>query len=96
VVVQLLEVFCCLLDVFFAGSVFATGGDILSTGERKPVRLEAEQRQSKKCEFGGCRSLNFRSTDYCWKHQEGKPHQSDGPIPIRTTGESSWWEPKEE
>ena len=30
---------------------------------------------SRKCQFAGCRSLTFRSTDYCWKHQEGKPHE---------------------
>ena len=29
----------------------------------------------RKCQFAGCRSLTFRSTDYCWKHQEGKPHE---------------------
>ena len=29
----------------------------------------------RKCQFADCRSLTFRSTDYCWKHQEGKPHE---------------------
>ena len=93
-VVQLLEVFCCLLDVFFAG---ATGTTLLSEfGESKaPVTLENNQR-SKKCEFGSCRSLTYRSTDYCWKHQSGKPHEYDGPFQTRTNGESSWWEPKDE
>ena len=93
-VVQLLEVFCCLRDVFFAG---ATGTTLLSEfGESKdPVTLENNKR-SKKCEFDSCRSLTFRSTDYCWKHQGGEPHESDGPTPIRNNGESSWWEPKDE
>ena len=31
----------------------------------------------RKCQFAGCRSLTFRSTDYCWKHQEGKPHEDE-------------------
>ena len=31
--------------------------------------------RDRKCQFSGCRSLTFRSTDYCWKHQEGKPHE---------------------
>jgi len=29
----------------------------------------------RRCQFVNCRSLTFRSTDYCWKHQEGKPHE---------------------
>ena len=29
----------------------------------------------RKCQFADCRSLTFRSTDYCWKHQDGKPHE---------------------
>ncbi|MBR80106.1 MAG: hypothetical protein CMA88_04940 [Euryarchaeota archaeon] len=37
----------------------------------------------KGCSYGNCKSLTFRSTDYCWKHQDGKPHVTDGP---------AWWE----
>ena len=49
----------------------------------------------RKCQFADCRSLTFRSTDYCWKHQEGKPHESDGPWKPNA-GDSFWWENKEE
>jgi hypothetical protein len=35
------------------------------------------------CSYGNCRSLSYRSTDYCWKHQDGKAHITDGP---------AWWE----
>ena len=27
----------------------------------------------RKCQFADCRSLTYRSTDYCWKHQEEPP-----------------------
>ncbi len=37
----------------------------------------------KGCSYGNCNSLTFRSTDYCWKHQDGKAHVTDGP---------AWWE----
>jgi len=107
-VVQLLEVFCCLLEVF--GATAAGAGALPAFGESKgPVTLSNHQRskkcefdscsnhqRSKKCEFDSCRSLTFRSTDYCWKHQDGKPHESDGPATIRTNGEASWWESKDE
>ena len=100
-VVQLLEVFCCLLDVFgfFAGA--AGAGALPAFGESKGRVTLADHQQSNsneslRCEFDSCRSLTFRSTDYCWKHQDGKPHESDGPATIRTNGEASWWESKDE
>jgi hypothetical protein len=93
-VVQLLEVFCCLLEVF--GATAAGAGALPAFGESKgPVTLSNHQR-SKKCEFDSCRTLTFRSTDYCWKHQDGKPHESDGPATIRTNLEDPWWESKDE
>ena len=93
-VVQLLEVLCCLIDIFAVGATGASA--IPAFGESKgPVTL-ANRHRSKKCQFADCRSLTFRSTDYCWKHQEGMPHDSDGPVTVPTTGESSWLEPKDE
>jgi len=91
-VVQLLEVFCCLMDIFAIG---AGASGIPAFGESKaPVSL-ANHHRSKKCQFADCRSLTFRSTDYCWKHQEGKPHESDGPW--KPNSENSFsWETKEE
>lgn len=49
----------------------------------KPIISQNEQKN--KCSQNGCRSLTFRSTDYCWKHQDGKPHVSDGL-------NANWWE----
>ena len=70
--VQLLEVFCCLMDIFAFG---AGASAIPALGESKgPVSLANHQRDNK-CQFADCRSLTFRSTDYCWKHQDGKPHE---------------------
>tara|TARA_B100000676_G_C17753045_1_gene667575 strand:- start:367 stop:645 length:279 start_codon:yes stop_codon:yes gene_type:complete len=90
--VQLLEVFCCLMDIFAVG---AGASAIPALGESKgPVSLANNQR-SNKCQFADCRSLTFRSTDYCWKHQDGKPHESDGPLKPNA-GDSFWWENKEE
>ena len=47
---------------------------------------EAAERQRKqlvKCAMDHCNSLSFRSSEYCWKHQDGKRHETDGP---------GWWE----
>ena len=91
-VVQLLEVFCCLMDIFAVG---AGASAIPALGESKgPVSL-ANNRRSNKCQFADCRSLTFRTTDYCWKHQDGKPHESDGPWKPDSE-DSFWWEDKEE
>ena len=91
-VIQLIEVFCCLVDIFAVG---AGASAIPALGESKgPVSLANNQR-SNKCQFADCRSLTFRSTDYCWKHQDGKPHESDGPWKPNA-GDSFWWEDKQE
>ncbi len=90
-VVQLLEVFCCLVDIFAVG---ASASSIPAFGESKgPVSLANHQRDNK-CQFANCRSLTFRSTDYCWKHQEGRPHESDGPWKPDAV-DSFWWEDEE-
>ena len=53
----------------------------------------------RKCQFADCRSLTFRSTDYCWKHQEGKPHEKNPEItstPEKTSQKpitEIWWVP---
>ena len=42
-----------------------------------------QRKQMMKCAMDYCHSLNFRNTNYCWKHQDAKPHETDGP---------AWWE----
>tara|TARA_B100000959_G_scaffold278857_1_gene337939 strand:+ start:658 stop:939 length:282 start_codon:yes stop_codon:yes gene_type:complete len=44
---------------------------------------EGDEDEHPHCSFGECRSLTMKSTGFCWKHQDGKHHISDGP---------AWWE----
>ena len=44
---------------------------------------ETQRKQLVKCAMDHCNSLSFRSSEYCWKHQDGKRHETDGP---------GWWE----
>ena len=44
---------------------------------------ERQRKQSVKCAMDQCRSLSFRDSEYCWKHKDGKRHETDGP---------AWWE----
>tara|TARA_B100000029_G_scaffold42539_1_gene39513 strand:+ start:690 stop:935 length:246 start_codon:yes stop_codon:yes gene_type:complete len=44
---------------------------------------EGSEAAAAHCSFDGCRALTMKSTEFCWKHQDAKPHISDGP---------AWWE----
>ena len=92
----ILDLVCCLSDLLFFGG--GAGGALSARGSNSPVSFDNSQtvkHRSQKCQFADCRSLTFRSTDYCWKHQEGKPHESDGPRKPNA-GDSVWWEDKED
>ena len=43
-------------------------------------------KSEKACHFEGCYSLSYRSTEYCWKHQDGQPHDTD------RFSKPNWWE----
>ncbi len=67
-----------VVDQIFKGKLFE------SVDPDEPVKPKSKKLV--KCNFEGCTSLSFRSTEYCWKHQDGKPHQTD------KTAKSNWWE----
>ena len=94
-VAPILELVCCLFDlIFFAGA----GAGLSAGGSNSPVSFDNSQtvkHRSQKCQFADCRSLTFRTTDYCWKHQDGKPHESDGPWKPDAE-DSFWWEDEED
>ena len=92
----ILDLVCCLSDLLFFGG--GAGGALSARGSNSPVSFDNSQTvkfRSQKCQFADCRSLTFRTTDYCWKHQDGKPHESDGPW-TPDAEESFWWEDKED
>ncbi len=65
-----------LIDHFFNdGKFFDDDEEDSTNAQKRPMPA--------KCSFDNCNSLAFRSSEYCWKHQEGKAHVTDGP---------SWWE----
>ncbi|HJM13653.1 MAG TPA: hypothetical protein QF641_04090 [Candidatus Thalassarchaeaceae archaeon] len=75
-------------QIFFDGQLFKSSeeSEEEDTNESPFVAEKAAARQGNQmrgCAMEGCNSLTFRSTEYCWKHQDGKPHASDG---------RGWWE----
>ena len=71
---------------FFAALNDESSGDKDSNPAKDHQRRNPSERQRKqlvKCAMGQCNSLSFRDSEYCWKHQDGKRHETDGP---------AWWE----
>ena len=77
--------------IFNNGDLFASLNDESSEDEdAKPAKdnqtYDPSVRQRKqlvKCAVDKCNSLSYRDSEYCWKHQDGKRHETDGP---------AWWE----
>tara|TARA_Y100000816_G_C25964515_1_gene503287 strand:- start:328 stop:633 length:306 start_codon:yes stop_codon:yes gene_type:complete len=44
---------------------------------------ERQMKQLVKCKMDRCNLLSFRDSEYCWRHKDGKRHETDGP---------AWWE----
>ena len=93
----LFELLCCLLDI---GSTAAMAGGLNSamtpstklstptpTGDRSK-RLTESRNALRNCSYDGCYALSFRSTDYCWRHQDETPSEPEA--------EANWWEEKTE
>ena len=66
------------------------GGTAASSKPPTKISPPAQRRSNQliKCAVEGCNALAFRSTDYCWKHQDEPPLDSE-PNPEQ---ESNWWE----
>ena len=81
------------IDLFFfmLGLLWWVGDKIFSgdqdpdpaKGHQKVNPSERQRRQLLKCAMDHCNSLSFRNSEYCWKHQDSKGPETDGP---------SWWE----
>ncbi len=83
--------FQLIAEIICQGILFALFGGS-ATSSKPPTGISTPaQRQSNqliKCAVEGCNALAFRSTDYCWKHQDEPPLVSE-PKPEQ---ESNWWE----
>ncbi len=69
-----------------ASSEYESSGDQdldQSKGHQKDNPSERQKRQLVKCAMDHCNSLSFRNSEYCWRHQDRKGPETDGP---------SWWE----
>ena len=58
-------------------------GPLFRSGDEEDPIEEGGEAAAAHCSFDGCRALTMKSTEFCWKHQDAKPHISDGP---------AWWE----
>ena len=89
-IIIVVGVFWFFDKVFNDGAFFASEEESSEENDAEPKTeysqdnpLVRQSKQKEKCSMDKCYSLSFRNTDYCWKHQDGKPHATDGP---------SWWE----
>ncbi|RCH77292.1 MAG: hypothetical protein DBX04_00875 [Candidatus Poseidoniales archaeon] len=80
-----------LAELICHGFFFALFGGT-GTTSKPPTKLSSPtQRRSNQlinCAVEGCNALTFRSTDYCWRHQDEPPLDSE-PDPEQ---EPNWWE----
>jgi len=58
-----------------------------STGNRSK-RLTESRGALRNCSHDDCFALTFRSTDYCWRHQDETP--------LEPESEANWWEEQTE
>jgi len=86
----LLEALCCfILEFGIAGGTAAlSSSNPLTTPSTKLSTPQQRQaKQATPCALDGCYALSFRTTDYCWKHQD--EHQTEPePDPEQ---EPNWW-----
>jgi hypothetical protein len=82
-----------MADLLTGVSAVAGAGNSL----RQPkVKLsnheELRERRARSCALDGCRTLTYRSTDYCWKHQDTAPTEPEAESDSEADTESGWWE----
>ena len=69
--------------------------ETIPDSKTSPGTISPSERQalmSRKCSVPGCNTGNFRMTDYCHKHQDRIPSNSEP----ETEEEENWWEEKAE
>ena len=86
----LFELLCCLLEFGASG---AMAGGLHSTTTPSTKLNSPDQRRAKQlttCALDGCHAISFRTTDYCWRHQDetASAQESDA--------DTNWWEEKTE
>ena len=67
-----------------------TNSGTISPSERQAL-------MSRKCSVPGCKTGNFRMTDYCHKHQDhipsnSEPETEEEEVLIEAVAEQNWWE----
>ena len=86
----LFELLCCLLDV---GTSAALAGGLHSTTTPSTKLNTPDQRRAKQlttCALDGCHAISFRTTDYCWRHQDETASAQE------SEADTNWWEEKTE
>ena len=86
IIIIVVGIFWIFDQVFNDGKFFASEEDSSEEKDAEPATgyspddpLGRQRKQMENCAMDNCNSLSFRNTDYCWKHQDGKPHVTDGP-----------------
>ena len=80
-----------LAELICHGFFFALFGGT-GTTSKPPTKLSSpthrRSNQLINCAVEGCNALTFRSTDYCWRHQDEPPLDSESD----PEQEPNWWE----
>ena len=74
--------------------------DTIPDSDTRPETISPSERQalmSRKCSVPGCNTGNFRMTDYCHKHQDhipsnSEPETEEEDVLIEAVAEQNWWE----
>ena len=90
-----------MADLLGGGAALAGAGNArhqpkvkLSNPEELRERYPHVGGQARSCALDGCRTLTYRSTDYCWRHQDTAPTEPEPEAEPDSEAdtESGWWE----
>ena len=86
-----LGIFFITLIMYLWPKTTGKKSDTIPDSDTRPETISPSERQalmSRKCSVPGCNTGNFRMTDYCHKHQDHIPSNSEP----ETEEEENWWE----
>ena len=82
-----------LAELICQGLLFGLFGGTGSSSKPSTTLATPEKRraqQARTCAVDGCYALSFRTTDFCWRHQDQPPSKPEPePEPV---AEGNWWE----
>ena len=86
-----LGIFFITLIMYLWPKTTGKKSDTIPDSDTRPETISPSERQalmSRKCSVPGCNTGNFRMTDYCHKHQDHIPSNSEP----ETEEEENWWD----